>query len=50
MESLFETLAQATRPICGMFDSCHEKEPDCKKCCRIANQSNGDEEVQDERD
>jgi hypothetical protein len=46
MTSLFETLAQAMKPDvhCGMFSSCPEAVPDCKECCRIANQSNDEEE------
>lgn len=46
MTSLFETLAQATKPDvhCGIWDRCPEEVPDCKECCRIANQSNDEEE------
>lgn len=43
MDSLFETLAQATKPYCGINGTCVKETQNCKECCRIENQSNDDD-------
>ena len=47
MESLFETIAQATKPElirCGLYENYLCDKGTCAECCKAANQSNDDEE------